>query len=457
MAARTTAGELAAATPASRDRYVDLLRVVALGAVMLGHFLMAAVVVGEGGSVSVTNSLAVVPELRILTWLFQVMPVFFAVGGFSHATALASVARAGGSYADFAVSRVERLLRPTVAFLVVGVVAGILIEVTGHLDDRAVMVLRLVAQPLWFIGIYLAVLAVAPWMLRAHRRWGWRVLLVLTLLTALVDVLRIGYDVPYIGFATFATVWLAVHQCGFFYADGVPQRGGRRFAAALAAAGLISTVLLVVVLPYPLSMVSLPGEAVSNMTPPSLALLTYSAWLLGLVLLLRGPATRWVQDLRVWTAVVAANGVVMTAFLWHLTSIVLVTGGLALVGAPVFPAVGGIAWWLLRIPFLLACGSLLACFVALFRRYETPRPTAIPPRDRRRPHRDGLAALGLSMALLGVLGFSVAGFAGVLSLRTSALVVIPMSTALAATLVWAGRALATRAASPTGDRRTLVA
>ncbi len=441
MSAPMSASQLAAATPSSRDRYVDFLRVTALGIVMLGHFLMAAVIVGSDGALSVTNSLALIPELRILTWIFQVMPVFFAVGGFSHATALASVARADGSYADFARSRVQRLLGPTLAFVAAGLIVGVAVELTGNLDSTTVMVLRLVAQPLWFIGIYLAVLAVAPWMLRAHRRWGARVLIVLASLTVVVDVARLGFDVPFLGFANFATVWLAVHQCGFFYADGVPQRGGRRFAITLAGSGLALTIALVALLPYPLSMVSLPGELVSNMTPPSLALLTYSMWLLGLVLLLRPALTRWLGRARVWTTVVAANGVAMTAFLWHLTAIVLVTGSLALIGAPMFPDVGGTAWWLLRLPFLMACAAVLAAFVAVFRRFERIAPLAVPPPHARRSHRDQWVALGVVAALMGVLGFSVAGFAGVVSLRTETLVLIPMSSAVAAVLVWGGRAL----------------
>src|SRR5215207_8966069 len=108
---------LAAATPPSRDRYVDLLRVASLGVVIAGHWLMAVPVQGADGSTRVTNVLALVPQLRPMTWLLQVMPVFFLVGGFAHATALASIRRRGGGYADFARSRVARLLRPTAVFL----------------------------------------------------------------------------------------------------------------------------------------------------------------------------------------------------------------------------------------------------------------------------------------------------------------------------------------------------
>ncbi len=439
---------LAAATPQTRDRYVDLLRVTALAAVMLGHFLMAAVIVHADGAVEVTNSLAVVTPAQLLTWLLQVMPVFFAVGGFSHAVALGSLARRGGSYADFVVSRVDRLLRPTAAFVAAGVSAGIVVEATGHLQGPAVMVLRIVAQPLWFVGIYLAVVAFSPWMLAAHRRWGAWVLVVLTALTVADDVARLALGAPdVVGYLNFAFVWLAVHQCGFFYADGVPQRGGRRFAAVLAATGLTATIALVALGPYPRSMVSLPGETVSNMTPPSLALLTFSAWLLGLALLLREWATRLLQRPAVWTATVAANGVAMTAFLWHLTVIVGVTGALVLLGAPFFPTIGTLGWWLLRVPLLALVGLVLAGVVAVFRRFERPRPTPIPEPDRRRAHRDGLAALGLALALTGVLGFSVAGFAGVLSLRTATLVFLPMSSAVSVLLLAAGMVLVRFAAT----------
>ncbi|HEU5110361.1 MAG TPA: acyltransferase family protein, partial [Micromonosporaceae bacterium] len=121
-----------AATPATRDRYVDLLRVTSLGVVILGHWLMAVVLIDPAGEVSSTNVLAVVPSLQPLTWLLQVMPVFFLVGGFSHAVALASQRRRAGSYADFVRSRAGRLLRPTAAFVAVWLLLALLLELTGR-------------------------------------------------------------------------------------------------------------------------------------------------------------------------------------------------------------------------------------------------------------------------------------------------------------------------------------
>jgi hypothetical protein len=50
-----SAAQLAARTPRSRDRYVDLLRVFSLAAVVLGHWLMAVLIVGADGRVAAAN------------------------------------------------------------------------------------------------------------------------------------------------------------------------------------------------------------------------------------------------------------------------------------------------------------------------------------------------------------------------------------------------------------------
>src|SRR5918911_794757 len=92
-----SAADLAAATPAKRDRYVDFLRVASLGVVMLGHWLMAALV-WRGGRLRATNILETAQAAQWLTWIFQIMPVFFVVGGFANSVSWASMVRRGGTY-----------------------------------------------------------------------------------------------------------------------------------------------------------------------------------------------------------------------------------------------------------------------------------------------------------------------------------------------------------------------
>ncbi|MFD9966959.1 acyltransferase [Streptomyces sp. NPDC059011] len=417
----------AEATPDTRDRYVDLLRVVSLGTVVLGHWLMAAVTADGVG-----NLLAVVPELQLLTWALQIMPVFFFVGGFSHALSYRSLRRRhpaddGTSlYAAFLRARLRRLLRPTMVFVLVWGAAALLVQLLGGGGGLTGVSLRLVTQPLWFIGIYLAMVAFTPPLLKLHERYGWGAFGALVAGAVLVDVLRFALGVPFVEFLNFAFVWLAVHQLGFLRADG-----RLRLPSALAATGLAGAALLVAAGPYPLSMVGMPGEKVSNMAPPTLALLCHGLWLVGAVELLRGPGARLVARPQVWRGVVAANGVAMTAFLWHLTAMLGVYGALLAAGVTL-PEPASAAWWA-QTPLRIAAAALLtALLVAAFRGFEQPSPAPV------RPGSGPLAALGITLCLFGVLGLSMVGFAGLLEGRTATLIAVPVSAPAAVAMALAG-------------------
>ncbi|MFJ9979812.1 acyltransferase family protein [Streptomyces cyaneofuscatus] len=441
---------LAEATPDTRDRYVDLLRVASLAAVVLGHWMMAAVTPDGVG-----NLLAVVPALQPLTWLLQVMPVFFFVGGFAHALSYRSLLRkrpegsADSVYAAFLRARLQRLLRPTMVFVLVWGAAALLIQLLGGGGGLTGVTLRLVTQPLWFIGIYLAMVAFTPPLLRLHERYGWGAFAGLAGAAAAVDVLRFAAGVPYVEFLNFAFVWLAVHQLGFLRADGRlgagPALSALRRPALLAGGGLITAVALVAAGPYPLSMVGMPGEKVSNMAPPTLALLCHGLWLVGAVELLRAPAARLLARPRAWRTVVAANGVAMTAFLWHLTAMLGVYGAMLALDVPL-PEPATAAWWAQTPLRLAVAAALTAVLVAAFRTFERPAPTAAVQGH------GPLAALGATLTLLGVLGLSMVGFAGLLEGRTALLIAIPVSAPAAVAMTLCGWLLVERAGRGRGVR-----
>ncbi len=168
--------ELAGATPATRDRYVDLLRVSSLGAVVLGHWLMAAVTPDGVG-----NLLAVVPALQPLTWLLQVMPVFFFVGGFSHALSYRSLLRKrpGAAPGPPRTPSTPPSCGPASSGCCAppwsssSSAAALLVQLLGGGGGLTGVTLRMVTQPLWFIGIYLAMVAFTPPLLKLHERYGW--------------------------------------------------------------------------------------------------------------------------------------------------------------------------------------------------------------------------------------------------------------------------------------------
>src|SRR5262245_22531010 len=166
---------VADATPATRDRYADFLRVASMLVVVLGHWLMTAVA-WDGGQLAGTNVLALLPGLWLATWVFQVMPVFFVVGGFANLRAVDSIRRRGGGYVEFLTSRAARLLRPVVAFVAVWLALPPLLTLAGAPGEATRTIAKLLPQPLWFLATYLIVVAMAPPMARLHRRFGPRVL-----------------------------------------------------------------------------------------------------------------------------------------------------------------------------------------------------------------------------------------------------------------------------------------
>ena len=316
--------------------------------VVLGHWLMGALT-PQG---QVTNVLAQVPALQPVTWVLQVMPLFFLVGGVAHAHALASAARVPGTsrgrYAAFVRGRSGRLLRPTAAFLVVWVVLAVLAHVSGLAagpsGDLVAAVLSLSTQLLWFVGIYLGVAALAPATHAWHRRSPAGAVATLVVGALVVDLVRFSTGETLVGTLNFALVWLALHQLGYCWKDGLLTR---RVAVVMVVGGLAGLVAAVTVGPYPVSMVGVPGEAISNMAPPTVALLCQGIAICGAAVLLRGPMTTVLARPRVWRVVVVAGATAMTAFLWHLTALMLVMLGTRLAGFDL-PEPGTATWWLTR-------------------------------------------------------------------------------------------------------------
>jgi hypothetical protein len=378
------------------------------------------------------------------------MPLFFLVGGVADAYALAALDSLGrtssGRYATFVGSRAVRLLRPTVVLIAIWTGVGLLVRASGAIGTAEgplmLVALRLVTQPLWFVGIYLGVAALAPAMLAAHRRWGAWVVVVLVLAALAVDGLRFTVGLTAVATLNYAFVWLALHQLGFCWYSGQLRVG---VAVTLVVVGTMALVACVSLGRYPISMVGLPGEKISNMSPPTVALLAQGLALAGAAVLLRQPVVRLLARPRVWAAVVTAGAVTMTAFLWHLTALYLAVLGQRLLGIG-RPEPATAAWWLTRPLWLLVLALLTVGLIAVFRRFDSSRPASGAIRPRRGA--DILAAFGASVAALGVLMVSVTGI-DVLGSTVVRFVVTDITPAAALATLLAG-ALALTLSRPIG-------
>jgi hypothetical protein len=371
------AREIAAKTPPQRNRYVDFLRAVSICVVVLGHWLIAVFTVADERIV-VGHLLAEAPWTHALTWIFQVMPVFFIVGGFSNAASWNAALKTGKSYGNWLRSRCQRLLGPTVVFAMAWVPIALFARLFVADEQILVVGARLVAVPLWFLAVYLAVIPAAPAMFWLHRRFGAAVPVALTLAAAVVDFLDRTRPIkgeaiePSLGWVNFALVWLAIHQIGFFWWEGRLDETSRR-KWVLVAGGLLGLVLLTFSGLYPFSMIGVPGDRTNN-TPPTVVLVFLALLQMGLILISSPWARQRLARTEPWARTIVANGMIMTLFLWHLTAmIVVVFAGFKLgIRFDIEPLSG--AWWLARLAWFALLSVILLGFVAVFGRFERPRP-----------------------------------------------------------------------------------
>jgi len=392
----------------ARDVTVDLLRAVAIVAVAVGHWLVV-VPAFSGGRFDGVNALETVPLMRVLSWVFQVMPLFFVLGGYANAHSWRSARGKGGSYAEWLRTRLVRLLRPSVVFVGVWVGAGALLRVLGTDPELVRLMAWLAVVPVWFLAVYVVVVAAAPLLLALHERYGLRVLVALAVLATLVDYLRLGTEIDGVEWTNFFWVFLFAQQLGFVWADGTLNRS-RGTPLVLFVGGLAALVALTQLGPYPLSMVGVPGEDVANNAPPTITLIALGIAQCGLALLLRARVARWAERPAVLRSVIALNLNAMTMLLWHFTALILVAVVVLPLGVvPVYPD-GSLAWWLTRIGAVLVLCGPLAGLVAVFGRVECGGATAVVAPWQRRSSMTRSAAAD-HMVVVAMVGSTLLGAA----------------------------------------------
>ncbi len=387
-----------------RDMFIDVVRVLAVLVVVGAHWATTTVV-WEPGRIVGENALSVIPETHPVTWLVQVMPLLFFVGGYANAR---SLARHEGVYLAYLRTRLVRLLTPTITFLAAWLVVGVLAEPLPLPEPNVVeRAADLAALPLWFLGLYIVVVALAPVMRRLHEVHGWWVPALLVAGAVIVDVLVHGLGFEAAGVANYVFVWLFPHQLGFFYADGRLEHVSGAVAGVVAGAGLLALLVAVTVGGYPVSMVGVPGEDRWNTDPPSLALVALTVWLLGLALLARSGLRSW--GVRKRTLVSRLNGIPLTLYLWHVTAAAIAAAVMYPLGYP-RAATGSASWWATRPLWLGALVPFLLVLVWGFRRFEVHRPPEPVARSSDVWSRHVAAGLAVVSLALGILGFGVTGF-----------------------------------------------
>lgn len=312
-----------------RNHLIDLARATSVLVVVTFHCLLYQVVVVDGLPQVVPWAPQPHWSWWTASWFVMIIPLFFIAGGFAHALVVDKVRAEARGYTFYLASRAHRLVGPMLLFVGFSTVLSTAAAWFGPVAPSIALSVQF-AQLLWFIAIYLVIVAVAPFMVTLHDRRPWLPLLVLGLLAVVVDAWswRVGdFEVRY---ANLLTVWPLCHQLGIAYHRGWFRRGPVWVSWVVMAVAAAIIPVLIFGLGYPGSSIGLGDIPIANVLPPTVAMAVLgAAQAAGLGLLERaGVAAR--LSPRTERGLSVANALAVTTYLWHIPCIV--TAGALLFG-----------------------------------------------------------------------------------------------------------------------------
>jgi len=376
--------------PVDRDLSIDFARALCLPVVVVLHALQ----MGIGGEpLRAFNALDGFEPLAWATWPLMIMPVFFICGGFAAITQWRRLRGHGETVAHYIRVRTLRLARPVISVTAaVGVVLAAMLAGGADFEFVRTFAVRL-AEPLWFIPVYIACTALVPVMSTLHRHAPWATYLGLAGGVVAVDVVTRAGGVQ-VGALNWLFVWLFAQQLGFGLRDGWFARRSRAVLSGMAIASYGVIALLVVVFGY-------SHDMLDNLNPPTLCILALALGQVSLFALAQ-PVIRRAMEQRVVLGVVFVLGVYgMVIYLWHTFAMGVLTG-VQLTVELAFPPVLSPSWWATRAIWVVAIAFLVAMCCLVVPRLEARWPDPI---ERMTP----LAAVVIWMA------FAIAGVGVILT------------------------------------------
>jgi hypothetical protein len=374
-----------------RDRAIDVARLSALVVVMFGHCALLLATVDDDG-LHIGNILGELPWLSPITWVVQVMPLFFFAGGAAAAYGWHPEGSAAGkAWGSWLVSRTQRLCRPVFWYLAFWTV-GLLVARQTLGAESADRLGRECVALLWFLGVYLVVIAFVPVLTRLRTAGGVAVVIgALVAAAALVDQVRFAVGSAEAGVLNFVIVWLIPVVIGVGYARGLIRPP---VALSVAAVALTAQILLAVSGAYEVGLVTNgSSEGVSNVSPPTLLLAVHCIWMPCVFVAAAGIVGRWAQRPRVWYVVAVGNGGAMTLYLWHIPAIAVSAFTLSALGLDAYDVHAPNFWALLALRAVVFAFVMLATFLLLS-----------PLEHRRLPWWDGaVGGTGARSTVAGVL------------------------------------------------------
>ncbi|WP_193071115.1 MULTISPECIES: acyltransferase family protein [Brevibacterium] len=364
-----------------RDRAIDLIRFGCLVVVVILHSMMSAAVLGADGDVMPTVALLHTAGFTAASWFFQIMPLFFFIGGYAAINGWRRTQATGGTWADYIRARLRRLVIPVATLIgLAGAGLSIASELGVPADLLAEASTR-IGQPLWFLAVYVGLTSLVPVAVHFHARAPKRTIAALAGAVIAVDSLVALTGVTGLGYLNFLFVWPLIQQFGFFYADAIHRPVRAWSAWTVMVLSLVSLGLLVELGVYSPNMLI-------NLNPPTGALVLLGVAQMSVLRLSHAHLNEIVSGgsdrttagheyrARIWERVISwGNSYGIQVYLWHMPIVITLIGalgyaaqllsgvqvgdGLSAAGI-VLPEIESNWWWLTRLPWLITVMGLAA-------------------------------------------------------------------------------------------------
>ena len=213
-------------TSISRERFIDFTKIIGLIFLITNSFSLLRFQ-ESGGELFVENLSVNSQSLTVFTWFTAGMSLFFFSMGFNNLIAWYSNVGRDGSQWNYLVDRINTLLGPVIVWIFSSTIVLNILSRSENFpnylttsQDGIMPSVEFILWPLWLVSIYLVMVIFAPFTIFLHKKYPYATVLGLITMTILIDNIDFSLNLSYIRLFNYLFFWIAIHQLGYFYADG---------------------------------------------------------------------------------------------------------------------------------------------------------------------------------------------------------------------------------------------
>ena len=311
-------------TSISRERFMDFTKLIGILFLMINSFTLLRLQ-NSGGELFVSNLSVNSQSLMVVTWFTAGMSLFFFSMGFNNLIAWYSNVGRDGSQWNYLVDRINTLLGPVIVWIFSSTIVLNILSRSENFpnylttsEDGVMSSIEFILWPLWLVSIYLVMVLFAPFTIYLHKKYPYATLLSLITMTILIDNINFALNLSYIRLFNYLFFWIAVHQIGYFFADGKIQKVNINVFRYVTVFTYGYLFYQMSVSESYLSLASYRLTSLNNEDPPTTIYLIASIGLICLFLSLKNVIEKVLSNQKIWLLISHIHSNIYTMYLWHL-------------------------------------------------------------------------------------------------------------------------------------------